>query len=170
MPEISSPFVIPVADLVGRPGHQRRTTVTGPADLGVELSRLAPGEPLEASLLLEALAEGILVSGDVAFTSRHACHRCLREWEEAGSVPVLQLYSHEPDEDGYRIGAGEVVDVEQLLRDEVTLAFPLAPLCREDCAGLCPTCGADLNESPCPGHGEETASPFAVLRGLFERS
>ncbi len=168
MPAANSPFALNVADLVGRPGAQRRTQVLAPASFGVELSRVSPGRPLVADLLLESLSEGVLVSGDVSFLARHSCNRCLKEWEEDGSVPVMQLYAHEPDEDGYRLEQGEMIHLEQLFRDEVSLAFPLAPLCRQDCRGLCPTCGADLNEAPCTGHDDESGSPFAVLSRLLE--
>lgn len=161
------PFLIDVSDLLGRPGSQRRAVVVAEADFAALQSRLTPGRPVDAELLLECLTDGILVTGEVHYTVHHACNRCLREWDEAGSVWVSQLYGHEPDEDGYRIEEGEVVDLEQLLRDEVTLSFPLAPLCRNDCAGLCPTCGADLNEAPCGGHPEESGSPFVVLKDLF---
>jgi uncharacterized protein len=58
----------------------------------------------------------------------------------------------------------ELVDVEQIVRDAVVLALPLAPLCRDDCAGLCPDCGekwADLT----PDHGHETLDPrWAALK------
>lgn len=163
-----SPFVLSASDLVGRPGAQRRARVAGPMEVVLEMSRLPPGRPMRAEVLLESLAEGILVTGEVDFVARHTCNRCLKEWEEAGSVSVLQLYGYEPDEDGYRLEAGELIDLEQLLRDEVSLALPLTPLCRPDCAGLCPTCGADLNEAPCSGHAEESDSPFAGLRQLLE--
>ncbi len=57
------------------------------------------------------------------------------------------------------------MDVEQLVRDALVLTLPLAPLCREDCRGLCVECGekwADLE----PGHGHETLDPrWAALRG-----
>jgi uncharacterized protein len=45
--------------------------------------------------------------------------------------------------------AGDTLDLAPMARDAVLLELPLAPLCREDCVGLCPTCGADRNEQPC---------------------
>lgn len=162
-----SPFVIDIADLVARPGSQRRTALTGRADYALELARLAD-EPVTANLLLESLTDGILVSGEADYVVRLTCNRCLREWEERGSTPFRQLFTDGPDEAGYPLGPDLHLDVEQLLRDEITLSFPLIPLCRPDCAGLCATCGADLNEDACPGHGEEIDSPFAVLRDLLE--
>ncbi|MGH8935253.1 MAG: YceD family protein [Acidimicrobiia bacterium] len=168
MAQPTSPFVVNVSDLVARPGSQRRLHVSAPADFGVELSRLAPGRRVEAELLFESLLEGVLVTGEVGFVLRHTCNRCLREWEDLGLVPVVQLYGPEPDEDGYRLEPGDLIDLEQLFRDEITLSFPLAPVCRPECRGLCPSCGIDLNEAPSHQHEEEPDSPFAVLGQLFE--
>jgi uncharacterized protein len=168
MAETSTPSVVNVSDLVARPGSQRRVHVSGPGGFGVELSRLAPGRRVDAELLFESLLEGVLVTGEVSFVMRHTCNRCLREWEERGLVPVIQLYGPEPDEDGYRLEPGDLIDLEQLFRDEITLSFPLAPVCRSECRGLCPTCGIDLNEAPRHQHEEEPDSPFAVLGQLFE--
>jgi uncharacterized protein len=168
MSDTAFPTVVNVSDLVARPGSQRRVHVSGPADFGVELSRLAPGRRVDAELLFESLLEGVLATGEVGFVVRHTCNRCLREWEERGLVSVVQLYGPEPDEDGYRLEPGDLIDLEQLFRDEITLSFPLAPVCRSECRGLCPNCGIDLNEAPRHRHEEEPDSPFAVLGQLFE--
>ena len=61
------------------------------------------------------------------------------------------------------------IDTEPLLRDELLLAMPLAPVCRPDCKGLCPECGTDLNTGACSGHESEPVSPFAELRSLFDQ-
>ena len=60
------------------------------------------------------------------------------------------------------------VTIKGPMQVELALSMPKAPVCREDCKGLCPICGTDLNEDPCDGHGEESDSPFAVLKDLFE--
>lgn len=60
---------------------------------------------------------------------------------------------------------GEVVDLEPLLREQFVLAIPFAPLCREDCKGLCPQCGTDRNTAPC--QCEAPIDPrLAPLKGL----
>jgi uncharacterized protein len=60
---------------------------------------------------------------------------------------------------------GEVVDLEPLLREQFVLAVPYAPLCREDCKGLCPQCGVDRNSTPC--QCEAPGDPrLAALKGL----
>ena len=60
---------------------------------------------------------------------------------------------------------GDIVDLEPLVREQFVLAVPFAPLCREDCLGLCPQCGADRNVAPCSC--EAPIDPrFAALQGL----
>jgi uncharacterized metal-binding protein YceD (DUF177 family) len=57
---------------------------------------------------------------------------------------------------------------ERQLETESLQHFSATPDCQEDCKGLCPICGTDLNSDPCDGHGEDSGSPFAVLKDLFE--
>ncbi|MFZ0013870.1 MAG: YceD family protein, partial [Acidimicrobiia bacterium] len=70
-------------------------------------------------------------------------------------------------EDGYAI-EDATVDLSGPTTDELALAMPAAPLCRLDCKGLCPICGTDLNSEPCDGHGEDSDTPFAALKDLFD--
>ena len=98
------------------------------------------------------------------------CARCLREFES----PVHQqitAYLTEGGEDGddpdsYLLH-GDMVDVDEIVITEFILALDDRNLCREDCAGLCDSCGADLNEGPC-GCGKEVDSRLAVLGQFFE--
>jgi len=60
----------------------------------------------------------------------------------------------------------DVLDLEPLVRDAVRLELPGAPLCRDDCAGLCPNCGVDHNETACDCVVDETDSRWAALRSL----
>jgi uncharacterized protein len=86
-------------------------------------------------------------------------------------VDVLQLYvypGNEVDADDDEIGrlVGEMIDLEPLLRDAVVLALPLAPVCRDDCPGLCPDCGARLADVG-PEHGHDQVDPrWAALRAV----
>jgi uncharacterized protein len=117
--------------------------------------------PIQASLHLEREINGILTSGTFSTTAVVLCSRC----SEPVSVPlsdsftVLYTEAREAfgDEESELSGAemdvdimqDDRLDVTQLLRENVLLTLPLQPLCRPDCRGLCPRCGANLNESPC---------------------
>jgi uncharacterized protein len=167
----STPFEFLVGDLLRHHGEERSERIEAPADIGVELSSLVPEEPLVVDLRLRGVSGGVLAEGTVRFTVRHRCYRCLVEWEEYEEVRFRELIAT-PDlaeaEQADYVLSGELLDLGPVVRDAVILELPLLPLCRDDCAGLCPTCGADLNSGACPGHDEVSTSPFAGLRDLLE--
>lgn len=74
----------------------------------------------------------------------------------------------EPPLDAKTIGSDFKVDLVPLLREELILVTPVAPLCREDCAGLCPVCGADLNERP-HAHDEVVDARWTALQELRDK-
>ncbi len=154
-----------VKDLVGRTGEARRvvatvagrlvvgdTVVTGPIDLEAELT---------------GTVEGVISKFSAAASSHHRCVRCLVEWDGRVSTTGRQHYGPEPDEDGYGIIEGSI-DVSGPAIDELALGLEATPVCKTDCLGLCSVCGNDLNTDPCDGHGEDSDSPFAVLKDLFD--
>jgi len=61
---------------------------------------------------------------------------------------------------------GSEIQLDAVCLEVVSLALPVKPLCREDCAGLCPRCGADRNEAPCTCEDVSPSSPFAALAAL----
>jgi len=136
-------------------------------DWRVELSRVEPDPPLRFDFELTPVAGGITVMGDIQAVVSHRCHRCLAEWTEEVIQDVAQMITTEGDEDDdYRL-EGDVYDFEVLVRDELMLGLPIAPLCRPDCAGLVAEAGNDLNT----GLAEEEAalsSPFSVLKDLLD--
>ncbi len=82
------------------------------------------------------------------------CRRCLAPLEQMVDAGIEVVYSDNPDlqEDPsvYPLDArATVVDLSQAVREELALLVEPFPLCREDCAGFCATCGADLNAGPC---------------------
>lgn len=155
-----------VPDLLRRAGERRAETVAARVDWHLELSRLVPEEPLTAEVVLEGASGGVFASGRVTATAEHTCHRCNAIWQEPIEVPFGEMISS-ADGDEYLLD-GDVADLETPMRDTVLLALPLIPTCRPDCLGLCGRCGADLNTGACPGHDEESTSPFAGLRELLE--
>ncbi len=145
-----------VSELLRRPGASESVRTDHVLDgIEVPLARVRAGSPLHLDLRLEALVDGIHVSGSVEGETTLECRRCLKE-----SVARLELdldeiflYPGEADSgEAYRVVA-EQIDLEPAVRDAVMLALPLNPLCAEACRGLCATCGADLNEVDC-GHSQ----------------
>ncbi len=164
-------------ELGRRPGSQRRQTVTAPApaDLGIEVLRVPEGSPVELELRLEAVMEGVLVTGTATAGLEGECVRCLEEIREDVAVDFQELFVYEESDTaaGEEDGAtgrleGDLLDLEPLLRDAVVLALPFQPLCQDDCPGLCVECGARLADDPGHQHEEPIDPRWAALRGLAQ--
>jgi DUF177 domain-containing protein len=173
------PLVLDARELGRRPGSMRpvRRTVPAPTDLVLELIRVPPGEPLELDLRMESVVEGVLVSGTVTGPVTGECGRCLQPFTGRVTAEVQELYAY-PDsttgagaaDDEVYLLAGDLIDLEPVVRDAVVLALPLAPVCREDCAGLCATCGGRLDDLPAE-HSHYAPDPrWAALAERFPAS
>jgi uncharacterized protein len=149
-------------------------TVPAPADLGIEVLGVAEGSPVELDLRLEAVMEGVLVTGTARAELEGECARCLEPISEETEVRFQELFVYDdrnvdPDEElEVSTLQDDLVDLEPLLRDAVVLALPFQPLCQDDCPGLCPECGARLADDPDHGHGEPVDPRWAALATLTE--
>jgi uncharacterized protein len=167
-----APYVLDVHELGRRPGAMTRVsrTVPAPTGLGLEVVAVPEGSELELDVRLESVVEGVLVSGTARASLAGECVRCLDPVEGDLDAQFQELYVY-PDRDGDDQTSrleGDLLDLEPVLRDAVVLALPLQPVCREDCPGLCPECGARLADDP--GHHHEVADlRWAALRGVFPR-
>ncbi|CAN5888660.1 YceD family protein [soil metagenome] len=159
-------FRILVSDLVDRPGERRSDS--GSVDIDVVVGESRVEGSADVTVAFDGIDQGVLARFEASVEAELVCTRCLVEWREELSVSASQVYEQEPDDDGYALERDDTIDLGGPVRDEIALAIPLRPLCRPDCAGLCPTCGNDLNTDPCGGHVEPSTSPFAVLRDLME--
>jgi uncharacterized protein len=164
----------------------------GDAAWWAEASRAGEWEPQLAGPVrfeLEAykMGEDVHVQGRAAAELECACSRCLARYRHAlreafrivlepaaGRVPADPEGAAALARDGMWIGdeldagwyRGSEIDLTRFLREVVALALPVQPLCREDCQGLCPRCGADRNVERCTCAEVASSSPFAVLRRL----
>jgi uncharacterized protein len=156
-------------------------TVAAPEHLGTEVIGIPAGSDLHLDLRLEAVMEGVLVSGSVRGRAVGECVRCLDEVVEDVDVPLQELYAYpervvaasdagDDDEDDVRELAGDLVDIEPAIRDTVVPALPFQPLCSPDCPGLCSECGARLADDP--DHHHEILDPrwaeLNRLQGMFD--
>jgi uncharacterized protein len=150
-------------------------TVPAPRELGTEVIGIPEGTDLELKLRLEAVMEGVLVSGTVHGIAVGECIRCLDEVRMPVDASITELFNY-PDraavvdaeavEDDMHELEGDLLNLEPVLRDAVVLALPFQPVCREDCPGLCSECGAKLADDP--SHSHETADPrWSALQGLL---
>lgn len=172
---------VPVTDLVGKPGATRELSRTlTREDVGGDGDSLGPADealkgPIVLDLDLDSVVEGILVRGQVSFDIELPCARCLEPQRAEHSVYVAELYQDprkrdpEDEEDpGYEIVDDlTAIDLSVMLRDAILMDMPVKVLCREDCQGLCPVCGADRNETDCGHRPEDAPDPrWAALADL----
>jgi DUF177 domain-containing protein len=160
-----SAFRVPVGDLLRRAGERRPVAVAGPVAAATSGATVAA--EASADLMLESLGgDALVATGSVRAAWAGECRRCLGEAHGEVVSSVRELFERGSDgEETYPI-EGDQVDVEPLVRDAVLLELPLAPLCREACAGLCPVCGANRNDTDC-GHEPDDRDPrWAALDQL----
>ncbi|MFQ5516137.1 MAG: DUF177 domain-containing protein [Acidimicrobiia bacterium] len=157
-----SPLVFNVADM--EPGERRVESVGWAPTYAVELSRTAG--VAHAEMILESIFGGVRLFGEIDVVYSDTCYRCTTEFDRPARLVFDAVFSRDEDAE-YRLDDDEL-DAEPLLRDEITLAMPLRPLCRPDCPGLCPDCGFDLNSCVCSLQDEAANRPFASLRELLD--
>jgi len=146
-----------------------------PEDLGFECTGTVKGK-------LEFTNTGslVLVTGDIKAALKLQCSRCLVdvtlpvdvEVEEefriekiGDSVQVLPLDDADVETELIK---DNILDIQEVIRQDLLLEVPIKPLCRPDCGGLCPTCGENLNLRKCACPPAEPESPLKVLGELLE--
>ena len=175
-PESETGFVLYIDTLGRRPGSMKQVqrTVAAPSRIGLDAIGIETGSPVELDLRLEAVSEGVLVTGSVQAATSGECTRCLEPVSGAVDVYLTELFAYPAsvteettDEDEIHRIVDDCIDLEPVLVDAVGLELPLHPLCREDCEGLCPECGVRraIAES---GHGHDILDPrWAGLAAKF---
>jgi uncharacterized protein len=114
---------------------------------------------IDADIVATHTNPGAYLEGEARATIAEKCSRCLRPIETPVESHFAEQYystidvvngdpKDAPPPDTKRIGSDFKIDLTPLLREELILATPLAPLCKPDCKGLCLECGRDLNEEP----------------------
>jgi uncharacterized protein len=171
-----APLVLDTRELGRRPGSQRTVSFTAeaPAELGIEVLGVPEGAPVRLDLRLEAVMEGVLVTGTAEADLEGECARCLDLIEDTVRVDLQELFVY--DDGGDTADAddeldvsrleGDLLDLEPVLRDAVVLALPFQPLCQDDCPGLCAECGARLADDPGHRHEDPVDPRWAALSGV----
>ena len=148
---MANPLLVNAAELLRRPGNEKRIEVAVPvADLEIDdPDRFDEGAEVAVRLHLEALNDGIVVTGEVRVPWHGTCRRCLESTSGEAVSEVHELYQRTlTDPDAFEIVGGQL-DLRPATRELVLLDAPSTPLCRPDCAGLCPYCGGNRNEVAC---------------------
>ena len=152
-----------------------------PADLGLSAESVAFRAPIHVAVKLTRMQEDVLAQGEARTTARAQCSRCLADVDielvgrfEALFVPQSGASSRRMGsrnlalgDQGVRFYSQLTIDLSSEIAQCLLLELPLRPLCRPQCAGLCPSCGHDLNDGPCECETERLDDTWAALRDLF---
>ena len=120
-----------------------------------EPERIKDLTPIVCDLKASMLNGDLIVRGDATLVIECNCDRCLKETEvDVQADDICAVIQNAPDK----------VDLTNDIREDILLAFPQIYLCKEDCKGLCFSCGVNLNDTECQcGEQEDDSSPWDAL-------
>lgn len=161
-------LVLDVRSLGRAPGSSREVirTVTLAERIGLDLIGVPAGGRVQIAVQLQAVSEGVLVTGSVSAPLRGECSRCLETFDDHIAVRLTELFAYPDslteqtteDDEVYRMDTEDRISLEPVLVDALGLALPLQPLCRPDCPGLCAECGVSMAVAG-PDHRHEILDP-----------
>lgn len=150
------------------------------SDVPVVTGENAEPDIAHASLRFLKVGKSVLVEGSVHISVSMRCSRCLGDFscpldisfeeeytpsEELGSEGEHELTGSELNLGFY---ANDEIDTEELVKEQILLAVPMKPLCSEECKGICPDCGLNLNEGTCKCRREEIDPRLAPLERFMK--
>ena len=128
-----------------------------PTTMDMDRSDIRLIEPFEVDVFVAKADQELVVKVDIRCPVHMTCARCLEEFDRGLTADALFSYKVQPT---------DVVDITEDVRQEIILAYPMIPVCRPDCKGLCLFCGQNLNRAAC-GHHAEARSGDEPRHGLF---
>lgn len=186
-----SQWAVSVAQVASRPGQSKPIDAVFPAPSGIgdDIVGVREGADVHVVGSFDSIVDGLVFTGRIEAPLTAECTRCLKpidpDWtvnatlffpydapgadDGRGTGEVEIIAGEDEAEDVYPLSSdGAFADMESPLRDTLVEALPLQPLCKEDCLGLCPQCGVDLNEDP-DHHHDVTDIRFAALEQFKAR-
>lgn len=155
-------------------GYTREFTFDEPGDLRVEEDVML--HQLTGRLRLTRTPQGIVVQGVLHALKSVECVRCLTTVDAPIEVPFEELFvlasnplAENPDNKDYIIDEGGIIDLTPIMREEGIVAVPIQVLCQQECKGLCPVCGQNLNEGSCDCDPDDIDPRMASLRSLLNK-
>jgi uncharacterized protein len=115
--------------------------------------------------------QGLILQADFSAETTLECVRCLTNFEHALDWSFTELYAFDKrseTESGLLLPEDAHLDLAELIRDYALLEIPISPIHAENCKGLCPECGQNLNIKDCGHRPAEPDSPFAKLKDLLK--
>ena len=131
---------------------------------------------IQGKIAISVTEDGVVAEGDLKGETDLECSRCLEEYQQPLEIQFTEIFSAHPAEntdddlgEQYLPKDGSL-DLGPIMRDYATLEIPIRQLCSQECKGLCPVCGTNLNQTDC-GHKIESIDPrMEGLKELLENS
>lgn len=124
-------------------------------------------------IAISVTEDGVMADGTIRALTQLSCTRCLEDFWQPVEIRFTEMFTYHPAENSPEnleqlLPADGSIDLTPIIRDYAVLDIPISRVCQPDCKGLCPTCGADLNQGDC-GHRQESIDPrLAGLKALLE--
>lgn len=137
--------------------------------------------PIKASLRIDKKGSEVIITGTAKGTVELQCSRCLKifymdidslinvVYHPASEINKEEHYELKGDELNTGFYKNDIIDMDDLLKEQLVLNISMKPLCSEDCKGLCPKCGVDLNITRCNCAISDVDSRLAVLKQLLNK-
>jgi uncharacterized protein len=146
----------------------------GTADsLGLKIEWVEFPHPVKVNLRVLRSGKNYIGEGKVETVALFECSRCLKEYSQTLKADIRFLLKEEKDQiilesddRENQVQTGNFFKLDDLVRESLILSIPLKSLCQEDCKGLCPTCGTDLNVTTCECKKEQIDPRWEKLRDL----
>jgi uncharacterized protein len=119
-----------------------------PSKLDMERQDIRLADPIEVDAVVNKTDDELLVEVDIECSMRMECARCLEQFETVLRTDALFNYEVKPS---------DIIDITDDVRQEIILGYPMIPVCRSDCRGLCRICGQNLNQGGCAHQGAAPA-------------
>ena len=169
MSKLSNPFRLNVGFIAHQSIGYRRdfdfefAKIFLPPDLSLE--------NLRGIASVSRTSEGLLIQVKITTSIQASCVRCLEDFGQPLEVDFTELYTfatHALPSTELIYPENGQIDLGPLVREYLTIEIPINPICKNDCKGLCPVCGGNLNQSPCDHEPEAIDPRFSVLKSLLD--
>ena len=166
----ASPFSLGLRDLKRTPGAIMEFAFQAgfEEDIQTGLVVLPEGREVDVEGTLESVGDGVLATALASADLDAQCSRCLTQFTLPVEAEIQELFVYpehgrEYEEEGVTPIHDEAVDLTEAIHDAIILEMPQIPLCSEDCLGLCPVCGTDMNADPDHRHDDAVDSRWLSL-------
>ncbi len=136
--------------------------------LGIRESDVRFSGPVIVEGTLENTGGSFRVTGEICARRAFICDRCLAETESSERYPFAENFRRGEETEDAESFTEDGIDLVPLVRDAMLSSLPIRNLCRPDCKGLCPKCGADLNQGDCGCDRQVTDPRLEVLKNLLK--